>query len=133
MAKPFFILYVAAQERSSRFYRAVLDAEPDLDMPGMTEFRLDGGASLGLMPEAGIRSLLGEALPDPAAGAGTPRAEVYLLVEDAEGHHRRALDNGARELSPLQERGWGHRVAYCLDPDAHVLAFAEECDERSAP
>ncbi|PJB30817.1 MAG: glyoxalase, partial [Deltaproteobacteria bacterium CG_4_9_14_3_um_filter_65_9] len=40
--------------------------------------------------------------------------------------HRRALDNGARELSPLALRDWGHEAAYCLDLDGHVLAFARE-------
>lgn len=29
-------------------------------------------------------------------------------------------------LSPLSLRDWGHEVAYCLDPDRHVLAFAKE-------
>jgi len=64
---------------------------------GMTEIEI-GGAVLGLMPEAGIRRLLGAALPDPERGRGVPRAEVYLVVDDPEAYHRRALDAGAREL-----------------------------------
>lgn len=92
----------------------------------MTELELPGGAVLGLMPEAGIRRLLGEALPDPAAGAGVPRAEVYLLVDDPAAGHARALAAGARELSPLAPRDWGHDAAYSLAPDGHVLAFARE-------
>jgi len=63
----------------------------------MTEFALGTGIVLGLMPETGIRSLLGSALPDPAAGRGIPRAELYLVVDDA---------------------------AACLDPDGHIVAFA---------
>jgi uncharacterized protein len=96
-----------------------------LDVPGMTEFALPGGAVLGLMPEASIRRLLGDKLPDPAAAGGAPRAELYLLVEDPGAYHARALAAGARELSPLQDRDWGHRAAYTLDPDGHVLAFAQ--------
>jgi catechol 2,3-dioxygenase-like lactoylglutathione lyase family enzyme len=119
-----FILYVADQAASARFYRQVLAADPRLDVPGMTEFVLPGGAVLGLMPEAGIRRLLGAALPDSAQAQGVPRAELYLLVEDPGACHARALDAGARELSPLQRRGWGHVVAYALDRDGHVLAFA---------
>lgn len=118
------ILYVADQARSTRFYAAALALKPRLEVPGMTEFELGGGAVLGLMPAAGIKRLLGDALPDPAAAAGLPRAELYLLVEDPAAAHRRALDGGAKELSALSPRDWGHDAAYSLDPDGHVLAFA---------
>jgi catechol 2,3-dioxygenase-like lactoylglutathione lyase family enzyme len=117
------ILYVADQARSTQFYQSVLGA-PRLDVPGMSEFDLPGGAVLGLMPEAGIRRLLGPVLPDPAAAQGIPRAELYLLVANATELHQRALAAGAIELSPLSLRDWGHRVAYALDADGHVLAFA---------
>ncbi|MBI3300130.1 MAG: glyoxalase [Elusimicrobia bacterium] len=120
------ILYVSDQRRSADFYAAVLARRPELDMPGMTEFRLGDGAVLGLMPEAGIKRLLGDALPDPAAGRGVPRAELYLITQDAASCHRRALANGARELSPMLPRDWGHHAAYSMDPDGHVLAFATE-------
>jgi uncharacterized protein len=122
--KAHFILYVADRARSSAFYAAVLGAAPRLDAPGMTEFDLPGGAVLGLMPCAAIRRLLGAALPDPAAAQGLPRAELYLVVADAEAAHARALAAGAIELSPLLPRDWGHHAAYALDPDGHVLANA---------
>ncbi len=118
-----FILYVRDQAASARFYRAVLGVAPRLDVPGMTELEL-GGAVLGLMPEAGIRRLLGDALPDPASANGVPRAELYLVVDDPASFHRRAIEAGAREISALAPRDWGHEAAYSLDPDGHVLAFA---------
>jgi uncharacterized glyoxalase superfamily protein PhnB len=124
MARTWFILYVGDQRASTTFYRRVLDRAPALDVPGMTEFSLCAGCSLGLMPERGIRALLGDALPDPAAARGTPRAELYLSVADPAAHHARAVEAGARELSPLLPRNWGDEVAYSLDPDGHVLAFA---------
>lgn len=120
-----FILYVADQKLSARFYEKALASKPRLDVPGMTEFELGGGAVLGLMPSAGIRRLLGPKLPDPAEGDGIPRAELYLLVEDPSAGHRRALEAGAAELSALAPRDWGHDAAYSLDPDGHVLAFAK--------
>lgn len=46
------ILYVDDQEASSRFYRNVLETEPTLDVPGMTEFSLRETCTLGLMPIA---------------------------------------------------------------------------------
>lgn len=110
------------------FYRAVLGSEPVLDVPGITEFQLTDTSKLGVMPEAGIKRLLGEALPDPAAAEGNPRAEIYLLVDDPAAYHARVIANGGREISALARRNWGQDVAYSLDPDGHVLAFA--CDPK---
>ena len=122
--KAHFILYVADQKLSARFYERVLGQKPRLDVPGMTEFELNAGGVLGLMPAAGIKRLLGERLPDPDGAKGVPRAELYLLVDDPGASHRLALESGAREMSPLLPRGWGHEAAYSLDLDGHVLAFA---------
>ncbi len=112
-----------------RFYTEVLGSEPALNVPGMTEFALSPTGSLGLMPEANIKRLLGDALPDPARANGIPRAELYLRVTNAAAYHQRALAAGARELSAMSLRSWGDRAAYSLDPDGHVIAFAEEVRE----
>ena len=98
----------------------------------MTEFPLTHGAVLGLMPQAGIRRLLGSKLPDPASAAGIPRSELYVMVDDPGAYHRRALAAGAVELSELAPRSWGHTVAYSIDPDGHVLAFAADTDADAA-
>jgi catechol 2,3-dioxygenase-like lactoylglutathione lyase family enzyme len=119
-----FILYVADQSRSTQFYAAVLGIAPRLNVPGMTEFILPNGAVLGLMPEAAIERLLGSELPSPSTARGVPRAELYLVIPEAASYHARALSAGAKELSSLSVRSWGHLAAYCLDPDGHVLAFA---------
>lgn len=118
--KAHFILYVADQTESIRFYCAVLGVEPDLNVPGMTEFKLGDESVLGLMPVASASRLIAREL-EPRTG---PRAEVYLLVDDPETYHRRALAAGAEEVSPLTVRDWGHVAAYSLDPSGHVLAFA---------
>lgn len=120
-----FILYINNQERSARFYEAALGSAPRLHVAGMTEFDLGPGTVLGLMPSVGIVRLLGGALPDPERAAGVPRAELYLVVEDAAAALGRAIGAGATLLSPVLARDWGHAAGYCLDPDGHVLAFAE--------
>ncbi len=125
MTKTHIILYVKDQTRSAEFYARVLACQPSLNVPGMTEFVLSETCVLGLMPEAGIKRLLENALPDPARGAGIPRAEIYLRVKDPAAYHRRAIEAGATELSEMQDRDWGDRVAYSLDLDGHVLAFAD--------
>ncbi len=129
ITKTHFILYVHDQPRSAEFYARVLDCQPSLNVPGMTEFTLSESCVLGLIPEAGIKRLLGDRLPDPARAGGIPRSEIYLRVENASAFHRRALEAGATELSELAVRDWGDPVSYCLDLDGHVLAFAEKSEE----
>jgi hypothetical protein len=51
-------------------------------------------------------------------------------VGDPAAHHGRALAAGAVELSALALRSWGVTVAYSIDPDGHVLAFASNGDAR---
>lgn len=126
-----FILYVDDQARARDFYAAALGMAPRLDVPGMTEFALCTGAVLGLMPERGIKKLLGPALPDPQEAQGIPRAELYLLVDAPDAYHARALKAGGKEISPLTARDWGHTAAYCLDLDGHVLAFAAPTPGRA--
>jgi catechol 2,3-dioxygenase-like lactoylglutathione lyase family enzyme len=124
ITKAHFILYVQDQARSTAFYTHVFGYPPSLNMPGMTEFTLTENTIVGLMPEAGIKRLLGARLPDPAHGTRPSRAELYLLVRQPLAYHQRALEAGAQELSGLAERDWGHQAAYSLDLDGHVLAFA---------
>ncbi len=134
MQRVHFILYVDDQARSRNFYEAVLGFSPRLDVPGMTEFELPGGAVLGLMPSRGIKKLLGPSLPDPDGARGVPRVEIYLFGESAQTMFDRALKAGATPLSPFLERDWGHTVGYCLDPDAHVVACAgTHRGEKSTP
>jgi len=117
------IFFVREQAASARLYSAILDRPPTLDVPGMTEFTLCGGAVLGLMPSAGIRRLL--PIADPESASGIPRAELYLVVDDAGATYERAVAAGARVLSAVSERDWGDRAGYVADPDGHVIAFAE--------
>ncbi|HPF36439.1 hypothetical protein KDK88_10265 [bacterium] len=65
---------------------------------------------------------------DPATAAGVPRVELYLRVADADAAHARSLEAGGRELSGVEMRGWGERAGYVLDPDGHVVAFAQLAD-----
>lgn len=119
-----FVLYVRDQEVSTQFYRRVLAEEPKLNVPGMTEFKLSDESTLGLMPEKGIKRLLGGAIKDPETTNGIARAELYLIVSDPHIHMDRAIDAGGRILSEIKNRNWGDRVGYIADPDGHVIAFA---------
>ena len=101
-----------------------MQLEPSLNVPGMTEFKLSESHVLGLMPESGIKKLLGDKLPDPKAGNGIPRVELYIKVKNPEIYLSRSLGAGAVVVSEIKPRDWGDSAGYVLDPDGHVLAFA---------
>lgn len=119
------ILYVSDQQLSCLFYSRILRIEPDLNVPGMTEFILAPNCKLGLMPNSGIAKILAGKTPHPDAGTGIPRCELYFLVADIQNEFDKALRAGAKQISPIINRDWGHRVCYFSDPDGHILAFAE--------
>jgi uncharacterized protein len=121
-SKIYFILYVQNQQASRDFFAGVLGLPPTLDVPGMTEFTLAPHTVIGLMPERGIAALLG--LEAAEGFQRSLRGEIYLVVPQPEDYHRRALAGGARELSALAPRDWGDQVAYSLEPNGYVLAFA---------
>ncbi|MFH1807744.1 MAG: VOC family protein [Pseudomonadota bacterium] len=124
MNQVFFVLYVDDQARSRTFYTAVLGQAPELDVPGMTEYRLGEKVVLGLMPNAGIRRLLGDTIPDPGLGSAYPRCEVYLLLDDLDAAEARAQNAGARRLAPRAARDWGDDVSYWQDGDGHIIGLA---------
>jgi hypothetical protein len=122
ISKFYFVLYVHDQHASRAFFAGVLGNEPTLDVPGMTEFTLAESTVIGLMPERGIARLLGLDVDEVFRSA--IRGEIYLVVPQPEEYHRRALAGGAKELSALAPRDWGDQVAYSLEPNGYVLAFA---------
>lgn len=121
-----FVLYVRDQKKSAHFYCAPLDLEPSLDVPGMTEFELGPSTILGLMPELGIKKLLGDSIQDPEKSSGTSRCELYLTVENPELFMKRASQLEAPILSPVSKRNWGDEAGYIMDLDGHVVAFARK-------
>ncbi|WP_288982295.1 VOC family protein [uncultured Flavobacterium sp.] len=119
-----FILYVSNQEKSTKFYETILQQNPSLNVPGMTEFSLNEFVKIGLMPNEGIAKIITPILPHPTSGNGIPRCELYLQVENIETIFEGAKRAGAIEISPIALRDWGDRVGYVADFDGHVIAFA---------
>lgn len=124
--KAHFILYVKDQTRSRNFYQSILQIKPVLDVPGMTEFRLSEECILGLMPEEGIAKILSDKVPNPSDGNGIPRCELYLYIENIQQYFDRAIASSAKLVSEIQDRNWGDRACYFVDPDGHIIAFAEK-------
>ena len=120
-----FILYVKDQNNSKIFYEKLLQIEPFLNVPGMTEFILTDNVKLGLMSESGMAKIISSKLPHPNSGNGIPRCEIYLRVKYPNEYIKRGIKLGGKEISKLQNRDWGDKVGYISDLDGHIIAFAE--------
>lgn len=121
------ILYVNNQQQASTdFYTKLFRQKPDLDVPGMTEFKLAENCKLGLMPNNGIAKILSDKTPHPNKGNGIPRCELYLYVDDIELEFDNALKAGAKIISSVEARDWGDKVCYFADIDGHIIAFAQK-------
>lgn len=118
------ILYVNDQQASAEFYTKLLRQNPDLNVPGMTEFILAENFKLGLMPNKGIAKILLDKTPHPDEGNGIPRCELYFYVTDIELEFNNAMLCGAKLISPISPRDWGDKVCYFADIDGHIIAFA---------
>lgn len=119
------ILYVRNQEESCLFYKKLFRREPDLHVPGMTEFNVSDNCKIGLMPNNGIAKILGNKTPHPDSGNGIPRCELYFYVENIQLEFDNAIKSGAKLISGIADRDWGDSVCYFSDPDGHIIAFAE--------
>jgi predicted enzyme related to lactoylglutathione lyase len=52
--------------------------------------------------------------------------DLYFATGELDAVHDRAVAAGARVLSPIEQRPWGERSFYCLDPDGNRLCFVDE-------
>ena len=74
-------------------------------------------------PEMGIVS--------PATLGGTC-VGLHLLVEDAYATFKRALENGAEQITPVEEEPWGQRSGTLKDPFGHRWFVTTRTAELSA-
>ena len=122
------------------FYRTVLGATERMRMPAPDDkighAELEIGDSLIMLadeaPEVDARG--------PKAVRGTP-VLLHVYVEDVDAVFERAVQTGARELRPVEDKPYGDRSGEFEDPFGHRWSVAthvedvspDEMAERMAP
>ena len=48
---------------------------------------------------------------------------IYVVVDDCDRHHARAVEAGATLVTPPADQDYGGRVYTCRDPEGHVWTF----------
>jgi predicted enzyme related to lactoylglutathione lyase len=51
---------------------------------------------------------------------------IYLATHELDAVFDRATAAGASIASPIEQRAWGERSFYCLDPDGNRLCFVDD-------
>ncbi|MEQ1873720.1 MAG: VOC family protein [Ilumatobacteraceae bacterium] len=102
-------------DRSCEFYETVLSIEADDTVPSRLYFHC-GEVILALI-DWNVEEQ-GPLRPTPD--------DLYLATGSLESAFQRAVAAGARELSSIEQRPWGERSFYCLDPDGNRLCFVDD-------
>jgi len=121
-------LIVEGASEAIDFYRSVLGAEERFRLPapegrvGHAELQI--GDSVIMLadqsPEMGAR--------DPNAVGGTP-VSLHVYVDDSDAVFARAIEAGARELRPVEDRFYGDRSGAFEDPFGHRWDVATHTED----
>ncbi len=116
------------------WYQKVFGAAVDSMMEG------EGGVVMHAELRVGPAQVyLAQELPGPPADAGyiSPKnlggttSSVHLYVEDVDAVHRRAVQEGAREIQPPEDQFWGDRFSTIVDPFGHRWGIATHIEDLS--
>jgi predicted enzyme related to lactoylglutathione lyase len=122
------VLAVSDVDRAKQFYGEAFGWKPHLEWPGeYAELELPDQDWLGLYKEDGYAETAGAPVDELKRGR-YGGAELYVQVEDVKAAIDSLRNAGAKALSPLARRGWGHEAAYFADPDGNIVAVARPTD-----
>jgi PhnB protein len=111
-------LIVEGASEAIDFYCSVLGAKERMRMPGpggrVGHAELEVGDSIVMLadesPEMNARG--------PRSYGGTP-VSLHVYVEDSDSTFKRAIEAGAKELRPVEDRFYGDRSGAFEDPFGH--------------
>ncbi len=64
-----------------------------------------------------------ELVQPPAANGGVCTQGIYIVVDDCDAHHDRAVAAGAEIVMPLESPEYGGRTYSARDPEGHIWNF----------
>ncbi|NLM44368.1 MAG: VOC family protein [Clostridiales bacterium] len=98
--------------------------EPLMDVPGMTEFKLADNMLLGIMPSEGIKNMMDIKTIKHWKEGEIPKCQIYLPVDEPDDYYNRVVKAGGIGIIEGKSTPWGGYIAYCMDLDGNLLAFA---------
>ena len=86
------IIFVENQEKARDFYKEVLDMEPLMDVPGMTEFKLADNMLLGIMPMRNKNMMDIKTIKHWKRR--NSKCQIYLPVDEPDDYYNRVVKAG---------------------------------------
>jgi PhnB protein len=62
---------------------------------------------------------------------GSSPVVIYVYVEDVDAAVERAVTAGAKIMVPVEDRFWGDRLGWVMDPAGHVWTVASRVEETT--
>ncbi len=66
-----------------------------------------------------------ELMTTPREIQGRETQSAYVIVEDVDAHHERAIAAGAEVVMPLKDQYYGGRGYSCRDLEGHIWSFGD--------
>jgi len=119
------VRFVRALEPAVAFYRDVLGQTLTKRTDHWAQFDC-GSLRFGLYERDAMATALG--IDDAALGEAPGALELAFEVPDCDAAYAGALAAGARSFREPQDRAWGERTAYLLDPDGALVELFTPVD-----
>ncbi|HZS12997.1 MAG TPA: VOC family protein [Candidatus Dormibacteraeota bacterium] len=114
----YIVRFVESLDAGVGFYEGVLGQRLTKRTEHWAQFDC-GSLTLGLYERAAMAANLG--VGEAELGSPPGALELAFEVEDVDAAFRAALDAGARSFRPPEDRPWGERTGYILDPDGALV------------
>ena len=114
----YVVRFVAELDPAVAFYRDVLGQSLSKRTDHWAQFDC-GPLTLGLYMRSAMAAALG--VDDAALGVAPGALELAFEVTDCDSAFAAAVAAGAHSFREPQDRPWGERTAYILDPDGALV------------
>lgn len=117
-------LYIGGAAQAIDFYKRAFGAKERMRMDGpngtVGHAELEFGDSV---------IMLADAPPTKADARNGVTSSVVLYVEDADAMFKRAIDAGATQLEPLEDKFYGDRMGTVKDPFGHEWSIGTHIED----
>lgn len=116
--------------RALEFYRKAFGAETRLTMPGPDGRMLHAEVKIGdsIVFMADENPAMSPYVKAPVT-AGCVTGTTFLYVPDVDAAFKRAVDAGAKVVTPLADMFWGDRFGTLIDPFGHHWSLATHIED----